>query len=61
MVLKNPVKYFIPWRVVWSKSRSTPVRLFFDASQRTPCGLSLNDIIPKGSNDMNNLVQIIDK
>ena len=59
MVLKNPVKYFIPWGVVWSKSRNTPVRLVFDASQRTPCGLSLNDILPKGSNNTNNLVQLI--
>ena len=52
-------KYFIPWRVVWGSSISTPVRLVFDASQRTQSGCSLNDILPKGANSMNNLIEIL--
>ena len=59
MILDSPVKYIIPWRVVWSKSVSTPVRPVFDASQRGPNGCSLNDILAKGSNNMNNLVIIL--
>ena len=59
MILNSPVKYIIPWRVVWSKSVSTPIRPVFDASQRGPNGCSLNDILAKGSNNMNNLVVIL--
>ena len=59
MILNAPVKYFIPWRVVWSKSLSTPVRPVFDASSCTSRGCSLNDILAKGTNNMNNLVQIL--
>ncbi len=59
MILDSPVKYFIPWRVVWSKSISTPVRVVHDASSKTESGYSLNDILPKGSNNMNNLIQIL--
>ena len=58
IILKN-VRYFIPWRVVWSKSVSTPIRLVYDASQRCPNGCSLNDLLAKGANNMNNLVQIL--
>ena len=58
-VLNSPIKYYIPWRLAWSNSKSTPVRLVFDASQRTPRGCSLNDILPKGSNNLNNLVEIL--
>ena len=60
IILRGPVQYYIPWRVVWSTSVSTPVRLVFDASMRTAYwGCSLNDDLPKGSNNMNNLVQIL--
>ena len=59
MIKKASVKYFLPWRVTWSKSLSTPARPVFDASQGGPNGCSLNDILPKGSNNMNNLVQIL--
>ena len=38
---------------------STPVRPVFDARMRMAGGCSLNDILPKGSNNMNNLVQIL--
>ena len=59
MILKAPVKYYIPWRITWKESVSTPVRPVFDASSRTSSGCSLNDILPKGTNNMNNLVQIM--
>ena len=36
IIMNSMVKYFIPWRVVWIKSLSTPVRPVFDASQCTP-------------------------
>ena len=36
MLLKKPVKYFIPWSIFWSKSKSIPVRPVVGASQRVP-------------------------
>ena len=60
MLTKNPVQNFIPWRAVWnSNSISTPCRLVFDASQPTASGTSLNDILAKGKNNMNKLVEIV--
>ena len=57
---ESPNQYFIPWRAVWnSNSISTPCRLVFDASRATDTGLSLNDILAKGKNNMNKLVDII--
>ena len=54
------IKYFIPWRVVWnSSSLSIPCRLVFDASQNTTNGCSLNDLLAKGTNNMNKLVEIL--
>ena len=58
-ILNSPVKYFIPWHIVWSKSVSTPIRPVFNASHKTPGGCSLNEILAKGINSMNNLVQIL--
>ena len=58
-ILNSLVRYFIPWRVVWSKSLSTPIRTVFDASSKTISGYSLNDLLPEGVNTMNNLIQII--
>ena len=58
-ILNSPVKYFIPWHMVWSKSVSTPIRPVFNASHKTPRGCSLNEILVKGINSMNNLVQIL--
>ena len=60
-ILKNsPVQNFIPWRVVWKGSSiSTPCRVVFDASQITDTGYSLNDVIAKGRNNMNKLVEIV--
>ena len=37
---------------------STPCHLVFDASQPTASGTSLNDILAKGKNNMNKLVEI---
>lgn len=43
--------YIIPWRAVWnSSSISTPCRMVFDASSKTPGGESLNNILAKGTN-----------
>ena len=55
----SPVKYFIPWIVAWNQnSLSTPVRPVFNASSPTASGYSLNDLLAKGSNNMNKLIQI---
>ena len=55
---ENPIQNFIPWRVAWKDSMTTPCRMVFDASQPTASGYSLNDITPKGINMLNNLVEI---
>ena len=55
----STVSHFIPWRAVWNNnSVSTPCRLVFDASQVTGTGLSLNNLLAKGRNNMNKLVEI---
>ena len=60
MLAKNPVQNFIPWRAVWNgNSISTPCSLVFDASQPTASGTSLNDILAKGKNNKNMLVEIV--
>ena len=47
------VNYYIPWVLAYKPgSRSTPVRVCFDASRKTPSGKSLNDILPKGCSDL---------
>ena len=59
LVLKNGVYYLIPWRAVHNEnSVSNPTRLVFDASQGTRNGDSLNSLLAKGSNSLNNLVEI---
>ena len=58
LVQSNLQNYF-PWRAVWKESSlSTPCRLVFDASMPTDSGFSLNDILAKGRNNMNRLVDI---
>jgi len=43
--------YTIPWRTVYNESSlSTPCRLVFDASAKTPGGASLNSVLAKGQN-----------
>ena len=60
LVLSSDPKYFIPWTVVWNtNSVSTSTRLVFDASRKPPEGCALNDILPKGVNGMNKLVEIL--
>ena len=60
MIQNSEIKYFIPWRAVWTEnSLSTPCRLVFDASQTTNNGCSLNDLLAKGTNNMNKLVEIL--
>ena len=55
----SSVKYYIPWRAVWNlNSVSTPCRLVFDASHGSSSGYSLNDVLAKGRNNMNKLVEI---
>jgi len=59
-VVEGMVGYTIPWRtVVKESSLSTPVRLVFDASSRTPGGDSLNDVLAKGMNTLGNLFSIL--
>ena len=59
-ILRREIQNFIPWRTVWNgNSISTPCRLVFDASQPTVPGWSLNDILAKGKNNMNKLVEIV--
>ena len=56
---RNPIKNYIPWRAVWKLSSiSTPCRIVFDASMPTSSGKSLNDILAKGRNNMNKLLEI---
>ena len=59
MLQQSPVKYIIPWRAVWKNSPSTPCRPVFDATFPTKTGYGLNDILPKGKNSLNKLVEII--
>ena len=60
MLSEAKMKYYILWRAVWKQnSISTPCRVVFNASQITNTGYSLNDIIAKGRNNMNKLVEIV--
>ena len=59
-LFQSALRYFIPWRAVWNaNSISTPCRPVFDASMPTSTGKSLNQIIAKGKNTMNKLVEIM--
>ena len=52
--------YFIPWRVVYKAgSLSTPCRMVFDASQKTPGGESLNNILAKGQNQLAKVLHVL--
>ena len=55
----NPIQSFIAWRAMWKPSSvSTPCRIVFDASQPTPSGYCLNDLLAKGRNNLNRLQDI---
>ena len=59
LIKSSPVLYYIPWLIAWSQnSLSTPCRPVFNASSVTASGYSLNDLLPKGRNNLNKLVQI---
>ena len=52
--------YYIPWRCVYKESSiSTPLRLVYDGSSKTPQGNSLNNILAKGQNLLLNLLHIL--
>lgn len=56
---QSQLKNYIPWRTVWKEnSVSTPCRVVFDASIKTRSGYALNDLLVKGRNRMNKLVEI---
>ncbi|XP_066924073.1 uncharacterized protein [Clytia hemisphaerica] len=56
---QSNLQNYIPWRAVWKESSvSTPCRVVFDASMTTNSGFSLNDLLAKGRNNMNRLVDI---
>ena len=52
--------YFIPWRIVHKEdSLSTPCRIVFDASSKTPGGASLNSVLAKGQNRLAKLQHLL--
>ena len=60
MLRQNKIQNYIPWSSVWKdNSLSTPCRIVFNASMPTSSQISLNDILAKGRNNMNKLVEII--
>ena len=60
MLRSSPIQNFIPWSCVWKdNSLSTPCRIVFNASHPTDSRVSLNDILAKGRNNMNKLVEIL--
>ena len=60
MLQENPIKYFVPWYVVWKRnSISTPCRVGFDASQAASSGYSLNDVLTKDRDNLNKVQEIL--
>ena len=56
----NQGGYFIPWRTVMNPgSISTPLRLVFDGSARTPGGDSLNETLARGENKLGRLLHLL--
>ena len=52
-------KYFMPWRFVHNEnSTTTPTRIVFDASSISESGYSLNELLAKGINSLNSLLEI---
>lgn len=52
--------HYIPWRTVFKQnSLSTPCRIVFDASSKTPGGSSLNDLLAKGENRLSTIHHIL--
>ena len=60
LILSSNPKHFLNWTIAYNaNSLSTPYRLVFDASRPVPGGCSLNEILPKGVNNMNKLIVIL--
>ena len=60
MLRRSEIQNFITWRAVWNgNSISTPCRLVFDAPQPATSGWDSNDILVKGKNNMNILVETV--
>ena len=63
--INKPVQYFIPWRIVFQDSVTTPVRPVLDGSTNTKVredgsgGRSLNDLVVKGKISTLNLLRLI--
>ena len=63
--LHKEIQYFIPWRIAFSDSVSTPARPVLDASSRTRMrpdgsgGKSLNDLVCRGKVETLNLLKLI--
>ena len=64
-MLEKPVQHYLPWRVVYKESISTPCRTVMDASSRTPVtdegkgGRCLNDLCMKGKVNTLNLLNML--
>ena len=59
MLADNPIQNFFPWHVVENEnSVTTPTRLVFNGTLPTPSSYCLNDILAKGHNSLNKLVEI---
>ena len=62
---EKPVQYFIPWRVVYNDSITTPVRPVLDGSTGTrkrkdgTGGRCLNDYVVKGKIETLNLIRLV--
>ena len=65
MILSKAVSHYLPWRVVYKQSISTPVRTVMDASTKTPLlenkkgGRCLNDLTMKGKVNSLNLLNMM--
>ena len=64
-ILSKEIQHYLPWRVVYKESISTPCRTVMDASSRTPLrqdgkgGRCLNDLTVKGRVDTLNLLNML--
>ena len=59
MLLSEGISHWIPWRFVQNpNSLTTPYRVVFDGSSITRSGSSINDIVAKGINSMNSMLEL---
>ena len=53
------MRHYMLWRIVNNEnSISTPTRIVFDASSATASGFSINDLLAKGINSLNSMLEI---